>query len=171
MIKRATTLTLAIASLGLAACGSYTTANIPNGNDKIPAGLAINVKPVAVPAALKNKPKVVPPAGAAPTKLGVIDIVKGTGPPAKPGSSITVNYVGVLFKGGTEFDSSWKGGQPATFMLGQVIPGWNQGIPGMKTGGRRELVIPAKLAYGAQAQKNIPANSALVFVIDLLSVN
>ncbi len=77
----------------------------------------------------------------------------------------------MLFKGGKEFDASWKRNEPSTFTLGkgEVIPGWDQGIPGMKVGGRRELVIPAALAYGAQGSPpSIPPNAPLVFVIDLL---
>lgn len=174
MPKRATTITVALAlsSLSLAACGnSYRTADIPDGGEKAPAGLESTVKPITVPAALKNKPAVTPPAGKAPAKLVVKDLVTGTGAVAKSGASITVNYVGVLFKNGKEFDSSWKQNKPVTFTLGQVIKGWNDGVPGMKVGGRRELVIPAKLAYGAQSQPKIPANSPLVFVIDLLAVN
>ena len=85
---------------------------------------------------------------------------------------MTVNYVGVLYKGGTEFDSSWKRKEPFAFTLGkgQVIPGWDQAIAGMKVGGRRELIIPAPLAYGAKgAPPKIPPNSTLVFVVDLLA--
>ena len=90
------------------------------------------------------------PSGAAPTKLVTKEIIVGTGPEAKAGDSVTVNYVGVLYKGGKEFDSSWKRNEPFTFTLGkgQVIPGWDQGVAGMKVGGRRELIIPAELAYG-----------------------
>ncbi len=86
---------------------------------------------------------------------------------------VTVNYVGVLYKGGKEFDASWKSQRTVHVPLGtgQVIPGWDQGIPGMKVGGRRELIIPASLAYGAKgAGASIPPNSALVFVVDLLAV-
>ena len=114
------------------------------------------------------------PSGAAPTKLIVKDLVVGTGRTAKKGDTVTVNYVGVLFKGGKEFDSSWKTGQPATFPLtsGGVIAGWVNGLPGMKVGGRRELIIPAAQAYGAAGRPpTIPANSALVFVVDLLSIS
>jgi peptidylprolyl isomerase len=102
----------------------------------------------------------------------VKDLVKGTGTAAKTGSTVTVNYVGVLYKGGKEFDSSWKRGQPlAPFQLGQgaVIPGWDQGLVGMKVGGRRELIIPPALAYKSASQPGIPANSPLVFVVDLLA--
>jgi peptidylprolyl isomerase len=120
---------------------------------------------------LSKEPSVTPPSGPPPTKLVVKDIVKGTGAEAKLGKSITVNYVGVLYKGGKQFDSSWKRGEPATFSLaeGQLIEGWTQGIPGMKVGGRRELVVPASLAYGAKGSPpTIPPNAPLVFVIDLL---
>ena len=126
---------------------------------------------VPLPAALKTKPKVVPPSGPAPTKLVVKDLIKGTGPAATATSTVTVNYVGVLYKNGKEFDSSWKRGTTASFPLSGVIPGWQQGIPGMKVGGRRELIVPPKLGYKNLAQPGIPANSTLVFVIDLHSVS
>jgi peptidylprolyl isomerase len=122
---------------------------------------------------LASKPAVTVPSGAAPTKLVTKEIIVGTGPEAKAGDSVTVNYVGVLYKGGKEFDSSWKRNEPFTFTLGkgQVIPGWDQGVAGMKVGGRRELIIPAELAYGKQGSPpTIPPNSALVFVVDLLGV-
>jgi peptidylprolyl isomerase len=120
---------------------------------------------------LSKEPKVAPPSGAAPSKLAVKDLIAGTGPEAKAGQSVTVNYVGVLFHGGKVFDASWKRNEPFTFALGkgQVIPGWDQGVAGMKVGGRRELVIPAALAYGAKGSPpTIPANAPLVFVVDLL---
>lgn len=126
---------------------------------------------VPLPAALKTKPKVVPPSGPPPTKLVVKDLIKGTGPGATATSTVTVNYVGVLYKNGKEFDSSWKRGTTASFPLSVVIPGWQQGIPGMKVGGRRELIVPPSLGYKNQAQPGIPANSTLVFVIDLHSVS
>jgi peptidylprolyl isomerase len=120
---------------------------------------------------LSKEPTVTPPGGPGPTKLVVKDIIPGTGAEAKAGQSVTVNYVGVLFNGGKEFDASWKRKEPFTFSLGrgQVIPGWDQGVAGMKVGGRRELIIPAPLAYGAKGSPpTIPANAPLVFVIDLL---
>jgi peptidylprolyl isomerase len=124
-----------------------------------------------LPTALKTKPKVVPPSGPPPKKLVVKDLIKGTGPAATATSTVNVNYVGILYKGGKEFDSSWKRGTTSSFPLSGVIPGWQQGIPGMKVGGRRELIVPASLAYKNQAQPNIPANSSLVFVIDLHGVS
>jgi peptidylprolyl isomerase len=121
---------------------------------------------------LSKEPSVTPPAGPAPTKLIVKDLIVGTGPEAKAGEPVTVNYVGVLFKGGKEFDASWKRKEPFAFTLGkgQVIPGWDQGVAGMKVGGRRELIIPAPLAYAAKGSPpTIPPNAALVFVVDLLA--
>lgn len=97
----------------------------------------------------------------------------GTGPEAKAGDPVTVNYVGVLYKGGKEFDASWKRKEPFSFVLGknQVIAGWDKGVAGMKVGGRRELIIPAPLGYGATGSPPaIPPNAALVFVVDLLGV-
>jgi peptidylprolyl isomerase len=120
---------------------------------------------------LSQEPKVTPPTGAPPSKLVVKDIVPGTGPEAKAGQMVTVNYVGALYHGGKVFDASWKRHEPFSFNLGQgqVIHGWDQGIPGMKVGGRRELIIPAALAYGAAGSPpTIPPNAPLVFVVDLL---
>jgi peptidylprolyl isomerase len=133
---------------------------------------AVGVKtPTSGP--LSKEPTVTVPSGAAPTSLVVRDIIKGTGPEAKSGKNVTVNYVGALFKGGKVFDASWKRNEPFVFPLGTgaVIKGWDQGIAGMKVGGRRELVIPASLAYKAKgAGAAIPPNSALVFIVDLLGV-
>jgi peptidylprolyl isomerase len=120
---------------------------------------------------LSTQPTVTPPSGAAPTTLVTKEIIKGTGPEAKAGESVTVNYVGVLYHGGKEFDASWRRSEPFTFTLGQgqVIKGWDQGVAGMKVGGRRELVIPAELAYGKNGSPpTIPPSAPLVFVVDLL---
>jgi peptidylprolyl isomerase len=122
---------------------------------------------------LSKEPTVTAPGGAAPTTLVVKEIIKGTGAEAKAGQPATVNYVGALFHGGKVFDASWKRNEPFVFTLGQgsVIKGWDQGVAGMKVGGRRELVIPSNLAYGAKgAGSSIPPNAPLVFVIDLLGV-
>ena len=164
-----------LAAVVVAGCGSGSSTAA--GVETAPSGgatettVATTPKP---PPALAKKPVVVVPTGPAPTKLIVRDLVVGTGQTAKKGDTVTVNYVGVLFKTGKEFDSSWKTGQPATFPLttGGVIAGWVNGLPGMKVGGRRELIIPAALAYGAAGRPpTIPANSALVFVVDLLSIS
>jgi peptidylprolyl isomerase len=122
---------------------------------------------------LSTEPKVTPPSGAAPAKLETKELIAGTGAEAKSGDKVTVNYVGVLYKTGKEFNASWETKEPFSFTLGkgEVIPGWDQGIPGMKVGGRRELIIPASLAYGTKGSPpKIPGNEALVFVVDLLGV-
>jgi FKBP-type peptidyl-prolyl cis-trans isomerase len=127
-----------------------------------------------VPPALSKKPVVTVPKGPAPSNLVTKDLIQGTGPVAHAGQTVTVNYVGVLYKNGKEFDSSWKRNQPFTTALsaGSVISGWVKGIPGMHVGGRRELIIPASLAYGKKGQPpTIPPNSPLVFVVDLISAS
>jgi peptidylprolyl isomerase len=120
-----------------------------------------------------TKPKVEVPDGAPPTTLKTEDIVVGDGAEAKTGDTVSMQYVGVNYADGKEFDASWDRGQPFTFPLGggQVIPGWDQGIVGMKVGGRRELIIPPDLGYGSQGQPpTIKPNETLVFVVDLLDV-
>ena len=121
----------------------------------------------------KTKPKVTVPKGAPPKKLEIKEIEAGSGAEAKSGDKVTVQYVGVSYKNGKEFDSSWSRNEPFSFTLGagEVIPGWDQGVEGMKVGGRRELIIPPSLAYGeAGAPPAIAPNETLVFVIDLLEV-
>jgi peptidylprolyl isomerase len=120
-----------------------------------------------------SKPKVEVPDGPPPKTLQTKDITEGSGDEAQAGDTLTMQYVGVLYDNGKEFDSSWSRDQPFTFQLGagSVIPGWDQGIQGMKVGGRRELIIPPDLGYGAQGSPpTIPPNSTLVFVVDLLDV-
>jgi peptidylprolyl isomerase len=164
---------LAAAAFAVAGCGSSgstTTAAIPAA----PAPAA----PAAPKASTnlkdtKSKPVVPTQTGPPPKKLVVKDIVVGKGKPAKAGNTLSVQYVGVLFNGGQQFDASWDNGSPLDFQLGKhkVIPGWDKGLVGIKPGGRRELIIPANLAYGAQGQgASIPPNSPLVFIVDALSV-
>jgi peptidylprolyl isomerase len=121
---------------------------------------------------LSKEPTVTPPSGPAPSKLVTKELIKGTGAEAKAGESVTVNYVGVLYKTGKVFNASWESKQPFTFVLGrgQVIPGWDKGVVGMRVGGRRELIIPADEAYGSRGSPPaIPPNAPLVFVVDLLA--
>jgi peptidylprolyl isomerase len=119
-----------------------------------------------------KKPTVAVPSGPPPKKLVIKDLKTGKGPTAEAGDEVTVQYVGVDYKTGKEFDSSWSRNEPFTFNLGagEVIKGWDQGIEGMKLGGRRELIIPPELAYGSQEAGSIKPNSTLVFVVDLLAV-
>ncbi len=161
----------------LAGCGgSGSSGTISVGNENTAdetlaksGETAIASTPTSGP--LSKEPKVTPPSGPPPTKLETKDLIVGTGKEAKAGDTVTVNYVGVLFNGGKEFDASWKRKEPFQFKLGQgqVIKGWDQGVIGMKVGGRRELVIPSELAYGKTGSPpTIPANAPLVFVVDLL---
>jgi len=104
-------------------------------------------------------------------ELQVIDLVDGDGEAVESGATITAHYTGALVKDGTIFQSSHDFGAPATFGLDQVIAGWTQGVPGMKIGGTRRLVIPAEKAYGKNSPaENIPADSDLVFDIELVSI-
>ena len=124
--------------------------------------------------AAREKPSVSVPSGSAPTALQKTDLIVGKGAEAVAGKKVTVQYVGVSFATKKQFDASWDRGQPFSFVLGQgrVIQGWDEGVPGMKVGGRRQLVIPAELAYGASGSPPvIGPNEALVFVVDLLSVS
>jgi peptidylprolyl isomerase len=115
-----------------------------------------------------TKPVIPRPTGSPPRRLVVEDIVKGKGRAARRGDTLTVNYVGVLFSTGSQFDASWDRGEPFTTEIpGQVIEGWNRGLLGMRQGGRRQLTIPPRLAYGAAGTPGIGPNETLVFVIDL----
>jgi len=121
-----------------------------------------------------DRPTIEKPTGDIPFELGIDDISVGEGAEAVPGSKVTVHYVGVSFSTGEEFDASWNRGQPFQFKLGkgQVIPGWDQGVAGMRVGGRRKLTIPSAMAYGARGAGGVIApHEPLVFVVDLLSVD
>jgi FKBP-type peptidyl-prolyl cis-trans isomerase len=189
MIKPITfSIAAAALALAVAGCGSSTAPGVQLAPSSGPTAAAVttasssattstsatSTSSTPLPAALNTKPKVVPPSGPAPKKLVVKDLIKGTGPVAKAGSTVTVQYVGVLYKNGKQFDASWDdgSGKPVSLPLTGVIKGWQQGIPGMRVGGRRELIIPASLGYGAAGSPpKIPPNSPLVFVIDLHGVS
>jgi peptidylprolyl isomerase len=173
---------LLIAAVG--GCGSSSkTASIPSANAPASSSTATTAAATSTATtattstpsnpALAHKPKVVVPKGPAPTHLVTRDIIVGMGPVAHAGQTVSVQYVGVLYRNGKQFDASWDRGQPFSFPLGQgqVIPGWDQGVAGMHVGGRRELIIPPSLAYGAQGSPPaIGPNEPLVFVVDLQSV-
>jgi len=116
-----------------------------------------------------SKPEIDFPGGDAPTDLQIRDIVVGDGAEAKPGATVKVHYVGVEFDTGDEFDASWNRGSAIEFPLRGLIQGWQDGIPGMKVGGRRELIIPPALAYGERGGHRL-SGKTLIFVIDLLAV-
>ena len=108
--------------------------------------------------------------GPAPTDLVITDLIVGTGVEAKAGDTVDVHYVGVEFDSGEQFDSSWDRGESISFPLAGLIAGWQEGIPGMQVGGRRQLVIPPELAYGPAGGGHRLSGKTLVFVIDLLAV-
>ena len=146
----------AVVALGPSACGKDS-----KGGGKDAAGT------------LGKKPSVSVPSGSAPTTLQKTDLIAGTGAEAVTGKKVTVQYVGVSFSTKKQFDASWDHGEPFSFVLGQgrVIQGWDEGVPGMKVGGRRQLVIPPDLGYGPQGSPPvIGPNETLVFVVDLVSV-
>jgi FKBP-type peptidyl-prolyl isomerase-like protein len=174
------------AALAVAGCGGGgggKTADIPSSNapgasssapapEPTPTGPSRPLPPTPGEKELGKKPPIAKPKGAPPAKLVKRDIVKGKGAVAKGGKTVTMQYVGIAYSTGDEFDASW-GREPFKFQLGagMVIPGWDQGIPGMRVGGRRQLVIPPDLAYGAQGQPpSIGPNETLVFDVDLLKV-
>ena len=159
-LPRLLLLVLACAALLAAGCGSDSEESSSS-------------KAEATSTPSKTKPEITVPKGKAPKKLVINDIEEGTGETAEAGKQVTVQYVGISFLNGRQFDASWDRGEPFQFQLGSgsVIPGWDQGVEGMKVGGRRQLVIPPDLAYGPQGSPpTIGPNETLVFVIDLLSV-
>jgi peptidylprolyl isomerase len=128
----------------------------------------------------RKEPIVVPPKGKPPKTLVKKDLIEGTGAVARTGDEVTIQYVGAGYESGIEFDSSWKSGKPFTFTLGRgkVTKGWEDGIPGMRVGGRRELIMPPQYAYGSKGAKitgsgrhfTIVPGATLVYVIDLFAV-
>lgn len=120
-----------------------------------------------------QRPTIDVPAGDAPTELQIEDHVVGDGPEASPGVQANVDYVGVSWSTGAEFDASWNRGQPLSFTIGagQVISGWDQGVAGMKVGGRRTITIPPDMGYGAAGAGGvIGPNETLIFTVDLRSI-
>ena len=121
----------------------------------------------------RSKPEVDFPQDPVPTELRIVDEIQGAGKEATPGVTVSCHYVGVTYSGGEEFDASWNRGEPLGFTVGvgQVIQGWDQGLLGMKVGGRRRLEIPSELAYGSRgAGAVIGPDESLIFVVDLLDV-
>jgi peptidylprolyl isomerase len=178
------------AGLAIAACGGSTaTVSTAPGVQLAPssgpitqtgtvttASSTATTPAVTTPTAgpLSTEPKIKVPAGAPPKKLVIKDLIKGTGTVAQAGGQLTVNYVGAIYKTGKIFDASWNRKQTFPFQLSPsaVIPGWVEGIAGMRVGGRRELIIPPSLAYGkAGSGSTIPPNSTLIFVVDLLAAS
>jgi len=154
-------------ALAVAACGGGSSSSSSEATGESTGA------PQASEESTATKPKVEKPSGPPPKELEENELVEGEGAEAKSGDEVTVQYVGVNYKTGKEFDSSWSREEPFSFTLGSksVIPGWEQGVEGMRVGGRRELVIPPELGYGETgAPPAIPPNETLVFVVDLLEV-
>lgn len=118
----------------------------------------------------KTKPEIDFFEGPAPTELVITDLEVGDGPEATPGARVKVHYLGVDFESGEEFDSSWSRGESIEFPLNGLVRGWQEGIPGMKVGGRRQLICPPQWAYGPAGGGHRLSGRTLVFVIDLLGV-
>jgi peptidylprolyl isomerase len=168
--------------LGLAGCSSSSTASSTTAAapaTTAPAKITIGTIPPAdrSPAGKAGTaPTITVPAGKPPTQLQSADLITGTGPAAKAGDTVTVQYVLATYSTGKEIQSSWTS-QPFSFTLDanpeQVISGWDVGVVGMQVGGRRELIIPPSLGYGAnvpQGAQGIAANDTLVFIVDLLKI-
>ena len=148
---------------------------VPAAPKEIPAATTVpaTTAPAKLPAAIGTKPVVSVPSGPAPKSLQKTDLVVGKGPEVTAGSNVLVNYVGVSYSTKEEFDTSWGRAPFSVDDVGNasVIKGWNEGLVGMKEGGRRQLVIPADLAYGASSPSpKIKANETLIFVIDAIKV-
>ena len=169
---------------GIAACGEDDSPSAGSGaepaeetaapapTEAAPSGGGAEAIAKGITKDTKTKPEVPAPSAEPPTTLIVKDIVKGTGPKAKPGDQLTMQYVGVSWSNGQQFDASWDTGQPFPFQLGagMVIAGWDQGMVGMQAGGRRLLVIPPDLGYGPSGSGPIGPNETLIFVVDLVKI-
>jgi peptidylprolyl isomerase len=187
MTRTATAALLAVAALGLAACGGTSEDPIEKSvreqaklaaqtsttaTATTPAVAGPTIQKLAISKDLKQKPAIAQPSGSPPTKLYTRDIVVGKGKKAGKHDKVSMQYVGISYSTGSQFDASWDRKQPYAFKLGQetVIKGWDQGVPGMRVGGRRLLVIPPDLGYGAQGRDPIAPNETLIFVVDLKKV-
>ena len=161
---------LALALVALAALGAInmnsSDSTTPSATDSSPvSGSLPNVSANA-----GEVPTVSAPTGAAPTELTTKDIIVGTGAEVLPTSTLTVHYYLMTWSNGKVIESSWVG-QPATFPLAQVVEGWQKGLPGAKVGGRRLLVLPPEMGYGAAGAGPIGPNETLIFVVDILGVS
>ncbi len=178
-----------LAAVGVAACGSSSTTASTTTSPTSPttsaaaptSSSAASQVPITVVAAASvpavtgpqgTKPGIAKPTAPAPTTVLSHDVITGTGTAVTVGSTVSVNYTLALYATGAPVQSSYDTGSPFSFTVGagMSIPGFDQGVVGMKPGGRRELIIPPVYGYGDEAQDGIPANSTLIFVVDLVSV-
>jgi peptidylprolyl isomerase len=154
---------LAVLAIGFATVTSF------GGKDTVSTESAAGFP--AVTGNAGEAPTITPPTGAAPATLQTKDIIVGTGTEVLPTSTLTVHYTLMTWSNGKLIESSWSGGQPATFPLSGVIAGWQEGLPGAKVGGRRLLVIPADKGYGPNGSGPIGPNETLIFVVDIIAVS
>jgi peptidylprolyl isomerase len=176
-LPRLITLLALLAATALAACGDDGGGEASTQTTERQSKTTEEPSPSAQRQALKDtstKPVIPKPSGSPPRRLVEEDIVKGRGPAAKNGDTLTVNYVGTAFSTGEEFDASWDRGQPFDLVLGgrpPVIKGWEKGLVGIRKGGRRMLTIPPELGYGTQGSPPaIAPNETLIFVIDAVAI-
>jgi peptidylprolyl isomerase len=181
-LRTVTLAALAAGALGLAGCSSSpsTPSSITNAFPTTTTAPPINpgpLPPVQDPSAagtFGTKPTITRPTGTPPTQLESTDLITGTGAAVKSTDTVTVQYIGMAWSNGNIFDASWNdgSGQPVQFPLNQVIKGWTEGMVGMKVGGRRELIIPPNLGYGANPPQgsSIAANDTLIFIVDLVKI-
>ena len=158
--KLAIAAVVALSITSLTACG---------GKEKVTNTVAAGLP--AVTGKAGEVPTIAAPTGTPPTTLQSQDIIVGTGTEVAATSTLTVHYTLMTWSNGQIVESSWSGGQPATFPLANVIAGWQQGLPGAKVGGRRLLVIPADLGYGPNGSGSIGPNETLIFVVDIIAVS
>ena len=161
---------IAMSLVLLTGCGDQ---ELNSSADKVPPVTTNQGDLPNLPTVTNNQgeaPTIGAPTGDAPKTLVIKDIIVGKGAEALPTSTMTVHYTLMTWSNGALIESSWNGGSPATFPLANVIVGWQQGIPGMKVGGRRLLVIPSDLGYGAQGGGPIGPNETLIFVVDAIGV-
>lgn len=161
-------LRIAIASLLVLVMvgASYVGVNSMSGSSNSSGSLLVQVTDNA-----GEPPIITAPSGAAPTELTTGDVIVGTGAEVLPSSTLTVHYTLMAWSTGQIIESSWSSGSPATFALAQVVPGWQQGLPGAKVGGRRLLILPPDMGYGAAGAGPIGPNETLIFVVDILGVS
>lgn len=185
MLRRVVILA-ALATVAVAGCGSSSKSSNTTSSSGTPGATTPTTSgapgaPAAIPPAdrspagkINTEPTVKVPSGPPPGRLETADLIAGNGQTASSGSSVAIQYVGASYSTGKVFDASWNRHQTLPFTLGQgeVIPGMDQGVAGMKVGGRREIIIPSALAYGANppAGSGIAANETLIFIVDLVSI-
>ena len=166
MSKKTLLKVFAVLAVAAIAFASFTTLG---GKDDVSSQSSAGLP--AVTANAGEAPTITPPTGAAPASLQTQDIIVGTGAEVKATSTLTVHYTLMTWSNGQIIESSWSGGQPATFPLSGVITGWQEGLPGAKVGGRRLLVIPPDKGYGPNGSGPIGPNETLIFVVDIVAVS